>query len=473
MFRLLTLRMTARLLTALPFIGSILLTQSAIAAPECPYEAVVRTSEVDVRSGPGQRYYVTGRVQLDDRVTVHRHDPGGWYMIAPPSGSFSWITTDQVRRTGDSTGVVEVAAPDGDGPGRAVVRIGSEYSDEHTFYGRELSTGDEVQILGEQTLNTADGAVRMYKIAPPPLEYRWVKGDFIVPVDGRVAAKTIRDPLVQPVAGFEVDPEGPTVTVEEDADPFAAVQMPAPADAAAGEVPTTAPLPIGAGVRETMQVLDGRYLELIRQSPDQWDLDGLVNDYQALRSVADADLTARVDERIAALESRRQVWEDYREFVRISRETSERDAALVAMQTGVAPVTTPPTGEIKSESRPTGPQLPAADGSVPQVESSTTVEPSLSRPPSASTPAHPGDMVGLSGAGVIQRMPTGPQGYFVHVLTDPQGKILAILRPAAANVPLDQHVGQAMGVVGRRYFDAGMSSDVIQVQQILPVRLAP
>ncbi|MBL8848846.1 MAG: hypothetical protein JNG89_04150, partial [Planctomycetaceae bacterium] len=56
-----------------------------------PYEATVQADDVHVRSGPGLRHYPTGKLNSGDHVTVIRHDPGGWYMIAPPAGSFSWI----------------------------------------------------------------------------------------------------------------------------------------------------------------------------------------------------------------------------------------------------------------------------------------------------------------------------------------------------------------------------------------------
>ena len=51
-----------------------------------PYEGLVESEAAYVRSGPGKQYYPTGQLGRGARVTVHRHDPGGWYMIAPPPG---------------------------------------------------------------------------------------------------------------------------------------------------------------------------------------------------------------------------------------------------------------------------------------------------------------------------------------------------------------------------------------------------
>jgi len=61
-----------------------------------PYQAIITENETYIRSGPGSRYYPTARLSQGANVTVHRHDPGGWYMIAPPSGSFSWIRAEYV-----------------------------------------------------------------------------------------------------------------------------------------------------------------------------------------------------------------------------------------------------------------------------------------------------------------------------------------------------------------------------------------
>src|SRR5690606_34846256 len=67
------------------------------------------------------------------------------------------------------------------------------------------ASGDEVRILGEKPHQTDRGPTTFYKIAPPRLEYRWVKGDFIVPLSeaGQIARQTpgaapVPDPAVLP-----------------------------------------------------------------------------------------------------------------------------------------------------------------------------------------------------------------------------------------------------------------------------------
>src|SRR6516225_7486602 len=66
-----------------------------------PYETVIEADETYVRSGAGTKYYPTGKLRLGDKVIVHRHDPGGWFMIAPPPGSFSWVPAKYVQANGD------------------------------------------------------------------------------------------------------------------------------------------------------------------------------------------------------------------------------------------------------------------------------------------------------------------------------------------------------------------------------------
>ncbi|MBS0203051.1 MAG: M56 family metallopeptidase [Planctomycetes bacterium] len=130
--------------------------------------ARVKSLGTPVQSGPGVHFYATDTLLQGDRVTIHRDEPGGWSMIAPPPGSFSWIRADQVQRSGDSTGVVNSHG--------VVVHIGSALNaeDYKTIQGN-LSKGDTVQILGERSMDFEQGPRRMFKIRPIAQEWRWVK----------------------------------------------------------------------------------------------------------------------------------------------------------------------------------------------------------------------------------------------------------------------------------------------------------
>ena len=52
---------------------------------------MITADDVYVRSGPGENYYPTDKLKAGQEVEVYRHDPGGWYAIRPPKGSFSWV----------------------------------------------------------------------------------------------------------------------------------------------------------------------------------------------------------------------------------------------------------------------------------------------------------------------------------------------------------------------------------------------
>ena len=78
-------------------------------SPDFPYQATVSSDNVLIRSGPGGRYYPTGRLASGDRVTVHRHDPGGWFMVSPPEGSFSWIAANGVEISGSNGTITAVS----------------------------------------------------------------------------------------------------------------------------------------------------------------------------------------------------------------------------------------------------------------------------------------------------------------------------------------------------------------------------
>src|SRR5689334_2023389 len=109
----------------------------AAAAPKVafPYEATIEADETYVRSGPGSKYYPTGKLKRGQRVTVQRHDPGGWHMIAPPPGSFSWVKARYIDKGASDRGTANSS--------NVVVRVGSFESDIREMFQRKLAQGDE------------------------------------------------------------------------------------------------------------------------------------------------------------------------------------------------------------------------------------------------------------------------------------------------------------------------------------------
>ena len=126
------------------------LTSSATSASDLnqkfPYDAVVEADSVYVRSGPGDDFDPTSRLERGTTVRVIRHDPGGWYVIAPPTGSFSWIPAREVQVTGNNQGqVIE---------GRIAAYVGTEFGNDLKIVQRFVGHGETLQILGESMMQT-------------------------------------------------------------------------------------------------------------------------------------------------------------------------------------------------------------------------------------------------------------------------------------------------------------------------------
>jgi hypothetical protein len=458
-------------------------------SPEFPYDAIVRADQVEVRSGPGQRYYVTGRLAQQQKVTVRRHDPGGWYMIDPPPGSFSWMDADLVRDNGDGTGMVRLPRqPDGRAP-RALARIGSQFSDDHAFFGRELADGDTVQILGERTLNTEHGALHMLQIAPPPLEYRWVKGDYIVPADPGVRATVDADPYSVPSTALVADSgvaasEEELATsgiqqvglLEEQPDPFAVAEPVESTTAAPAEPIATLARPRRATDRAELAALDTEFLRLGSLPVDEWNLDQLIAGYFTLQQQSSADVAALAGQRISALSAKRKIWDEYQAFMTLTGETSARDAQLAALQqsangTAFDPILISGANQNDPALALLTPEehyahLLAAQSGQPTAAS--TGEPQTVDAPASAIPTTGAGQ--LAGAGIVQSLPT-PNGAQAFYLTSPDGRVLALLQPTS-ELDLQSLIGHSIGVTGQRGYDAGAQSDIIAVETIVPVQLA-
>ena len=395
-----------------------LLTATAAAAADrtFPYEGTVRAAEVEVRSGPGSAYYTTGLLKAGDRVTVMRHDRGGWYMVKPPAGSFSYVRADHVQTADGQTGVVSLP-PSSDGlPARTVVRIGSQVSDDAAFSGRQLPNGERVTILGRKTVETDAGPVEMFRIEPPEREFRWVKGDYVVEAKGdrpTGLAKPIEESAFEGdlVAEFGT-PADDRPPLTGDADPNVIVAQ-----------------------RKRLEAIDARFRAMAQQEPPAWRLGELEADYAALRKDAATEmLVGQIGQRLAAIESRRKVLKQYEDFLALINRTSDQERKLLSLQT--------------------------AAGVKPDVRNASLADP-------AATPA---EMPPLDGAGLVQkvtaRVPNGPR----YVLLAPDGRTLAYLI-AADGVSIEEHVGKQRGVVGDRRRSETLGGDVIRVRRLVPVEL--
>ncbi len=155
---------TARLRTgALLLLGILLTAENCFSQQEFPYVAYVVKDGAHARSGPDQRHYPTQQLPQGFAVEVYRHDEGGWCAIRPPEGSFSWISSHEVRPAGDNIAevIAEVATP----------RVGSTLSPSRTAVQVLLPRGELVQMHEAIT----DGAADWFPIAAPTGEFRWIE----------------------------------------------------------------------------------------------------------------------------------------------------------------------------------------------------------------------------------------------------------------------------------------------------------
>ena len=154
-------------LRAVLWLGAVATTSAAVGTDSFPYVGYVATNDAYVRSGPGYDYYPTEKLQKGDTVEVYRHDPGGWYAVRPPAGSFSWSSARYVQPVAKGLGKVI-----GD---RVVARVGSRFSAIRDVIQVHLDRGEIVEVLDES--NT--GGQTWFKIAPPAGEFRWIHGQLV------------------------------------------------------------------------------------------------------------------------------------------------------------------------------------------------------------------------------------------------------------------------------------------------------
>jgi hypothetical protein len=437
-----------------------------------PYDARVVVDEVYVRSGSGNnnQYYATQKLVRDAVVTVRRHEPGGWLMIDPPAGSFSWVPSRYVDRTGDQ-GVVR--------EDNVVAFVGSEFGDESGVWQRPLRAGERVTILGQRRIDTQSGLQEMYQIAPPSREYRWVPGSAIVPIEDDVRRQMDSDPYATPSQASRTpkSPEGAVASSDGvvDAPPVA---------------PSTqlARLQTIRSEQGQLADIDRRFREMVLQDPSQWNLETIEGDYRRLQDAATyRPVAGQIDLRYPAIERYRQRKAEFEDFRRLTSQTEQRDAQLLAAQrnTSVALAGGYPadaTGMVASLG-PESMMPPGIPPNLAQLFAGLDVTTSPAAPaadiPSSIGPGSPGipspalDPASARsryvGAGIVSR-PAGDVADSGFILTSPSGQVLAHLK-ATDGVDLEPYVGQSVGLHGSRWFEQQIQTDYIEVSGLEPVQL--
>ncbi len=442
-----------------------------------PYEGLVESDAAYVRSGPGKQFYPTGQLGRGARITVHRHDPGGWYMIAPPPGSFSWIRAEYVQKTAANRGIIT--------QNNVVVRVGSAFGDETREVEQvRLSKNDQVQILEEKVLSTSSGQVPHYKITPPAGEYRWVSGKYITPVNQIVRQQQDKNPFAVPSQAKQAPPTetNPARTQTKPSQSanlnvFESSRKPAGTDPA---VRRSGPDPnLLSAQHRRLEELDKAFRTMVNGRTEDWSFTGLEQGYRQLQQEAALPaLASQIDLRFNAISRYRKIKEEYDALVELTTESRQRDAQLMAIQKerrSPGPSPTPVEEEplvpvpdpFAQKAVPDPVELPGVEPIEPKPEPTRGQQPQ-SAPQSRNVQRAPR----FDGAGIVQRAATAGTGTPAYVLITPQGRVLAYLQPAGG-LNLEPYVGKAMGIYGQRSYRPDLRMDAIIVRSLTPVRLAP
>lgn len=448
--------------------------------PDVPFDAIVDSDEALVHTGHGNdKHYPTQNLKRGTKVRVLRADFGGWYMIAPPQGSFSWVRAEYVDRSSNDLGVVTESSVD---------YIGSSVYDGNLTIFHKLGKGETVEVVGEETLDHRTGPVKMYKIRPPRGENRYIKRRDVVPAGDFVQGE-LPDVLESAAADRPANSstDGLSNSPSATPDPFAegASLFPTKDSALSTEDRKSEPSDLPSTAREgvatsgpsfqttetsssdssvdsisnawsLMEQTDRRFREMVTKPTAEWDIPSIRRTYLEIRNAAaDGGFGIPLEQRLVAVDRYQKLQTEQIDFERIMKRTESRDE------------------EIRKSYSPKWHSASTTNPSVttvrpPKAGPAPTTEPRPPVPPKArargSSP--------FNGAGIIQRAAIQRAGSPSHVLLAPDGRVLSYLQ-AGPGINLDQYLGRAMGLIGPRGFRQQLNADFMIVQRLSPVRLLP
>lgn len=159
-----------------------------------PFVAKVTGINVNVRSGPGVAFRACTRISRPAKVRVVELEQNGkWAKILPPEGTFSVISKEYVKLSGDGkTGTVTGS--------NVWTRAGGDLLSFDSTRQLDLQArkqeGDQVKILGEAGI--------FYKIEPPKGAYYYMTTDYLERTDEPFAGTiTATAPAEDPEDGDE------------------------------------------------------------------------------------------------------------------------------------------------------------------------------------------------------------------------------------------------------------------------------
>ena len=254
----------------------------AVETGKQPVPCVVNADAVVVRSGGGENYYPTMKLDKGAKVTVVGHK-FGWLKVIPPEGSFSYIGKAFVTRTGDGTkGTVN---------GTEVrVRAGSTLNEMVSIVQAQLNTGTEVEIVGEKN--------EFFCIKPPPGAYLYINEKYLDPIpqqpgaqveqvaqkptNGSAGADSVAPPAAPPTDQTQTPTDTATAgtgdTTNVEALAGGPTTNPTTGGDALAQAPTTQPLSADA----QFDALEAEFVAMSDKKIEEQPIEDLVASYQKL-----------------------------------------------------------------------------------------------------------------------------------------------------------------------------------------------
>lgn len=159
--------------------------QGQVRCPAEPASAetrVVVRDQAEIRSGPGEQFYVTGHLARGTDVQVYHEGPESWVAIRPPAGSFSWIPADAID-TSSSSSVATVTKSG------IRTRVGSAVGNDRQVAYITLKQGEKVRLLDSEAMADHESNRDWRRIAPPSGEFRWIRLEDVSPSGTDIATR--------------------------------------------------------------------------------------------------------------------------------------------------------------------------------------------------------------------------------------------------------------------------------------------
>ncbi|MGH7213278.1 MAG: hypothetical protein ACREIT_00645 [Tepidisphaeraceae bacterium] len=313
------------------------LSQPEVENARQSFAGVVNSNAVYVRSGPGENYYPTAKLDKGAPITVVGIK-FEWLKIAPPQGSFCYVAKAYVEKFGDGT-QGKATKPD------LNVRAGSSLNAMKTTVQAKLNQGDTVTIVGEQD--------EYFKIAPPEGAYLYVNKQYIDPVKPIAQTPAPKPEVAEaPKAGDAAQPTDPTPAIADDG---ATAQAPgatgdiagnAMADDATAAAPTTqstgadnataevpaSTQPTDATAGAEFDRLETAFAAASNKPIEEQALPELLAGYEKLSKTQNlpGSLLHIVDLRLTTLKVRSEAREQYLAVKKSQQEAQQRQLALKA-----------------------------------------------------------------------------------------------------------------------------------------------